>query len=257
MATESRSYYPITVIIPCYNEAQRLPVGAFRDYMRAHPSIKFLFVNDGSTDNTQVVLNNLTSEFPQSAATLELSQNGGKGEAVRQGILKAAETTTEGFVGFLDADLSAPLSEITRVLDMGLNNNPQSEFIFASRIGLLGWQVQRKMARHYLGRVFATAVSVMFGVGAYDTQCGVKFVTKTLAKDIFARPFHSKWFFDIELFIRAKVYYGTTPLAARLAEIPVWQWCDVAGSRLKSSDFLKAPWELLRLKWHYHLASRN
>ena len=104
----------ICLVIPCYNEAQRLPITQFQQFMQQNPQIGLCFVNDGSSDKTQEVLQKLIEEFPQ-ARVLELAKNGGKAEAVRQGMLFLAPEDWD-YVGFWDADLATPLSEIQSFL---------------------------------------------------------------------------------------------------------------------------------------------
>jgi dolichyl-phosphate beta-glucosyltransferase len=93
------------IVIPCYNEANRLNVGAFDRFMALHPDNTFVFVNDGSTDQTFEVLERLRENHP-SCVVLNIKQNGGKAEAVRSGLMYALDHLTASVVGFWDADLA-------------------------------------------------------------------------------------------------------------------------------------------------------
>ena len=73
----------IVIVVPCYNEASRLRAGEFLAALQKEPHLHWLFVNDGSSDKTQEVLNSLQSQKPKKIETLALEKNKGKGEAVR------------------------------------------------------------------------------------------------------------------------------------------------------------------------------
>ncbi|HUE71896.1 MAG TPA: glycosyltransferase, partial [Pirellulaceae bacterium] len=162
----------VAVVIPCYNEAQRLPAEAIRAYLRDHPSISFVLVNDGSCDDTADVLGELAAEMPGQATVVSLEKNQGKAEAVRQGILAALENSPQ-FVGYWDADLATPLDEIDRFRSI-LLERPELLVAMGSRVRLLGRRIERSAARHYLGRIFATCASLALAMPVYDTQCGAK-----------------------------------------------------------------------------------
>ena len=91
-------------IIPCYNEAERIDINAYSFSLENNNAINILFVNDGSTDNTAEVLENLMTQFPQQIEVLNLASNKGKAEAVRQGVLFAMEQHSDiKYVGYFDA----------------------------------------------------------------------------------------------------------------------------------------------------------
>ena len=92
------------LVVPCYNEAQRLPRDAFLRFAQENPDTGFLFVNDGSSDETLTVLEQLASEHPQAIDVLDQQPNRGKAEAVRVGLL-AAFAKGPRFVGFWDAEV--------------------------------------------------------------------------------------------------------------------------------------------------------
>ncbi|MBV9613760.1 MAG: glycosyltransferase, partial [Acidobacteriaceae bacterium] len=147
-------------MVPCYNEAPRLRVERFRDFLEANLSKRILFVDDGSTDDTIRVLETVCRGYEDRAAILARSQNRGKAETVRAGVNHALENFTQEFIGYWDADLATPLEEIAAFLGV-FEDNPRIEMVFGSRVKLLGRRVERKAIRHYLGRTFATVVSIM------------------------------------------------------------------------------------------------
>ena len=90
-------------MIPCYNEEQRLDGGSFLSFVRRDSSTQLLFVDDGSTDGTAGLLEELRGQAAERVRILALEKNAGKAEAVRRGILAALEAG-HSYVGFLDAD---------------------------------------------------------------------------------------------------------------------------------------------------------
>ncbi|MBF0331996.1 MAG: glycosyltransferase, partial [Candidatus Omnitrophica bacterium] len=99
------------IVIPCYNEAARLDTAAFLNFARKHGHIHLLFVNDGSRDNTQALIEAMAQELPAGISTWPLDKNKGKAEAVREGFLKGLTMAPE-FIGFLDADLASPIETV-------------------------------------------------------------------------------------------------------------------------------------------------
>jgi glycosyltransferase involved in cell wall biosynthesis len=240
----------VKIVIPCYNEESRLDISVFRDFTNSTHSITFLFVNDGSTDKTLSILESLVASDPGKFALLNLPRNWGKAEAVRQGILSAIDSHPD-YVGFWDADLATPLEAIARFLEMA-ESRPELEMIMGSRVKLLGRRIERRRSRHYLGRCFATAVSAVLGLEVYDTQCGAKlFRASSGTRALFLQPFLSRWIFDVEIIarlIRARRGSELKQPEQVIYEFPLTEWRDVPGSKLRSSDFFRAAWELARIR---------
>lgn len=227
----------ITVVVPCYREEHRLRREGFRALHDAQ--ISTLFVDDGSDDRTWAVIEAMVREEPL-ADGLRLSCNVGKGEAVRQGLLHALRHSPDA-VGYLDADLAASAVEMLRVI--AALDDPTVDVALGSRIRLLGSEVRRSPARHYLGRLFATAASVVLRLPVYDTQCGAKaFRVSPRLHAALARPFDSRWVFDVELLMRL-----LEPNDHRAVEVPLRSWADVGGGQLTPGLMSRAGWDLLRL----------
>lgn len=248
-----------TIIVPCYNEAARLQGERFVAYAREHRDVQILFVDDGSTDATWSVLERLCGEFPESLRALKLDCNGGKAEAVRRGLLRAMETpggaTNNNYVGFWDADLATPLEEIGAFCDV-LDTRREIDMVFGSRVNLLGRNVRRRLARHYIGRIFATAASGVLRLPIYDTQCGAKlFRANDELKKVCADPFLSRWIFDVEMIARyIQLRHGNgRPMRESIYERPLTTWTDVKGSKLKAMDFFTVGFDLVRIKMRYFM----
>jgi len=244
----------ILIVVPCFNEASRLSVEAYRQFLSANERFGFLFVNDGSTDGTREVLESLKTHSPGRVEVLHLKPNRGKAEAVRAGMLKGMEDKPD-FIGFWDADLATPLEVLPYFMDR-FDGKPERLMVFGSRVKLLGHDIRRQPLRHYLGRVFATFASAVLGLPVYDTQCGAKIfrVQGPLARMI-EKPFLSRWIFDVELIARfLEIQRPSLPEAEQMIyELALPAWYDVAGSKVKPADFFKAIGELWRIRCAYRM----
>ena len=234
----------VTIIIPCFNESKRLDLEAFRQ-LSQYECVKLLFVDDGSTDETLSVLNRLQG-LTDSVDVLQLYRNVGKGEAVRRGFINAIDSGAK-IVGYLDADLATPASEMIRLLEV-LRTDLSIEVVIGSRIKCLGSNIHRHPIRHMVGRVYATGAAVSLGIGVYDTQCGAKlFVVSPILTSACSMPFGSKWAFDVRLLSR--LLNGTGELTGlsedQFLEVPLKSWSDVPGSKVGIIGGLMALVELI------------
>lgn len=240
----------LTVVVPCYNEAERLPVDRFLAFAVKHPEISFLAVDDGSSDATPEVLSQLCNQCPGQFRNHRLAVNQGKAEAVRQGMLQALRGTSD-YVAFIDADLATPLEELPRMVQT-LDENTSAQMVLGSRIKLLGRCIDRRPSRYWLGRLFAFAASCVLGTRIYDTQCGLKmFRASELTEHLFASKFSSRWLFDVEFLARYTAHRGKYSTRTELYELPLNQWREIPGSRIKSTDFVIAIGELMAIYWKY------
>ena len=241
------------VVIPCYNEADRLRSEALLQYVTDYPEDCLLLVNDGSTDATIDVLRQLCERMPESISMLSLAKNAGKAEAVRQGVLKALETDAE-FVGYWDADLATPLKAIPDFIAT-FDENPQLDLVMGSRVKLLGRVIERNPVRHYVGRVFANLASHTLKLAVYDTQCGAKLLRRReWTSRLFVEPFASRWIFDVELLARLLTQDQATVCSlpeSHIAELPLKEWRDIPGSKVRPRDFFRALWELVAIRRRY------
>lgn len=250
------------LVIPCYNEAHRLDREAIVTFLHEHENINLLFVNDGSTDDTGKVLDDLAVQFSPSTTldgdlvmqkvrrveVLDMPTNGGKARAVQAGMQSVIGKAD--FVGYWDADLSTPLSELD-LFFQEFETFPQLQIVLGSRVKIMGRNIIRKRSRHYIGRIFATLVSVLLQTPFYDTQCGAKLFrsTDTLAV-LFEKPFTSRWIFDVELlnrYLKQQAIAGETDASRLIHEVALNNWEDKAGSKLRPHDFVIAFWDLLKL----------
>lgn len=238
-----------TLVIPCFNEEHRLQAGEMLRLLAEAPGLQLLFVNDGSSDGTGRVLAAVAEQSPARIRVLELERNSGKAEAVRLGLQEAVKQSgAVDAVGYADADLATPVEELGRLAR--LLRECEADVLIGSRVALLGRHIERRPMRHYLGRVFATAASLILRMPVYDTQCGAKFfrVTPALSRAI-SEPFVSRWVFDVELL--GRLVAGASPAecvpVSRVREEPLFSWRDIPGSKLKSSHMIIAAADLLRI----------
>ena len=240
-----------TLVVPCYNEALRFRAAAFANFLQTEPGVRLLFANDGSRDGTLPLLRSFCADFAGRADVLDVQPNGGKGEAVRRGMLHALDAWPEsGCIGFWDADLATPLEaypDFRAVLDA----EQHIDMVFGARIQLLGRQVKRNPARHYAGRAFATTVSWTLGLPIYDSQCGAKLFRATpLLGEVLSRPFVSRWIFDVEILSRFLAAWRRESVVAesKVYELPLQVWIDVPGSKVGLSDFFRSFLDLVKIR---------
>ncbi len=218
-----RNCQKICLIIPCYNEEFRLDIREFIQH--CSDDLIFVFVNDGSTDNTAEVLR---PHAGRNWHIVSLEKNKGKSEAIRQGALYLKKSGLDkeiSWFGFWDSDLSIPLAELENFFKYSECFGADADGVVGSRVKRMGSNISRSMGRHYLGRVFCTLVSFLFSISYYDTQCGAKIFKKVMLDPGFSEPFNSNWIFDVELLLRLKPY--------EIIEYPLHVWQEKPGSKIR------------------------
>jgi glycosyltransferase involved in cell wall biosynthesis len=241
----------VCLVIPCFNEARRLATGDFIAFVESDPSHHLCFVNDGSSDATAEVIDGLKARGHGRIDTLQLSRNAGKAEAVRRGVLHAAASHRFEILGYWDADLSTPLGELQRMTAL-LAAGDACQFVLGTRLKCLGADVHRSAMRHFLGRVFATAASLLLSLPVYDSQCGAKAFRADAADELFRDPFSTRWLFDVELLARLRNHLGRDSVLASVAEMPLRSWREVGGSKLGIGHMAAIPVELMRIHRRYN-----
>jgi dolichyl-phosphate beta-glucosyltransferase len=234
----------ITVVVPCYNEAKRLDRDAFLSFVRQHPEVHLLFVNDGSHDLTMELLNDIRSKAPHSIDVLDLPRNAGKAEAVRQGLLHAVANGA-ALAGYWDADLATPLAAIPDFVRIA-DRMPSVEVVFGSRCRMLGHQIDRTIKRRIISGLCATLARLALRLPIRDTQCGAKlFRTTSAFGEAISAPFTAGWLFDVELFGRIAV--KTVAPRKAFYELPLSEWAEIAGSKVSGRAVLKSGFRMLGL----------
>lgn len=234
----------IAVIIPCFNEAKRLSPETFLRFLNDNIDFDLHFVNDGSSDATGDMLSNMQVQDPTRVHVLTSEKNMGKSHAVRAGILKAAQISAYDSFGYLDADLSTSLEEFKNL--HAFLQEKQASFVAGSRVKMVNTHITRSAFRHVTGRALATIIDSRFKLGIYDTQCGAKCFTRELCA-VFTSPFHTRWLFDIEVFLRIRKMFPDS----RLMEKPLSAWKEPGASRLNIFHFPLITKEIISLLRHY------
>ena len=228
----------LSVVIPAYNEAGRLPrtLREVLDHLaRAGRRAEVIVVDDGSTDETATRVLEAAAADPR-VRLLKLPKNQGKGYAVRAGVLSAEG----GRILFADADGATPFAELERlerVLDVG------ADVAIGSRnVPSASTEVRKNMWRHLAGRTFHQMVKLLSVRGIADTQCGFKLFTQKAARDLFGRARLDRFAFDVEILLIAyRRGYS-------VVEVPV-NWTHQPGSRINVvSDGLRMVADLLRVR---------
>ncbi|MBU1051298.1 MAG: glycosyltransferase family 2 protein [Nanoarchaeota archaeon] len=213
----------LSIIIPAYNEEQRLPgtlKSAIQFLQEQDYTSEIIIVNDGSTDKT---IDTPLPSFAHPVLNIHFihhhKNNHGKGAAVRTGVLAA-----QGKLALLfDADNSTPVEEINKLLPAIKN----SDIAIGSRhLPDSNIQIEQPWHRRFLSRAANKLIQLVLLPRIIDTQCGFKLFKTEAAKAIFSRATVNRWGFDMEiLFIAKKLGYS-------IKEIPV-TWLDSPNSRVR------------------------
>jgi glycosyltransferase involved in cell wall biosynthesis len=224
----------VIIFVPFYNESKRLGVRDYLISLSKLKDVKFVLVNDGSTDNTLEMLNSFRA---QNFDVISHFRNSGKGEALRNAMLESLPNSKARTIGFLDCDGAFPIDTVKKILKISKATLSHGHYqvCIASRVMLSGRKVKRLPHRHYISRVIITLLGFRFAFMPYDSQSGFKlFKNSKQLEQVLARPFKTRWLFDIELLDRlTREFTGNI-----IWEEPVQEWYDKPGSHLKLKSVL-------------------
>ncbi|HLW81332.1 MAG TPA: dolichyl-phosphate beta-glucosyltransferase [Candidatus Acidoferrales bacterium] len=230
----------LSVVIPAYNEEQRLPrtIGRIREYLhRLHPASEIIVVDDASSDRTGEIVRSLQKNIPELRLLAHHDRNHGKGRSVRTGMLEARGN----FSLFTDADLSAPIEEAEKLL-AALNS---ADIAIGSRAldrSLI--QVHQSRARELSGIFFNRIVRLATGLPFADTQCGFKAFRTARSRIIFEQQRIEDFGFDPEILFLARRH------GLRAVEVPV-VWSHEPGTKIRMfRDSARMFTDLLKIRWN-------
>ncbi len=233
----------ISIVIPAYNEERRLPatldkVLAYLD-AKDYPSSEVIVVDDGSSDGTAQVIARYQSADPR-VRLVSNPGNRGKGYSVRHGMLEA-----EGeWRLFSDADLSAPIEELDRLL-VAAKEQGVAVVIGSRALDRSLINVHQSFFREVAGRVFNLSMRFLTGLPFHDTQCGFKLFEGCAAYEIFRRQRIDRFGFDAEALFVARI------LGFRIVEFPV-RWSHTEGTKVRMfADSLDMFLDLMRVRWNH------
>jgi len=211
----------LSVVIPAYNEEKRLPqtLSAVLDFLKQQPyNSEIIISDDGSTDKTVQVAEAKLQDFPHRILTT--LRNRGKGHAVRQGVLAAAGD----YVLFTDADLSTPISEVTRFLS---HLEKDQDVVIGSRaLPESQVEIHQNYFRETMGKIFNRIARMWASVNVHDSQCGFKCFRQPAAHELFTAQKLDGFSFDVE------IVYLAQKFGYRLLELPV-VWRNSSQSRVQ------------------------
>lgn len=238
----------LSVIIPAYNEEQRLPamLDECLEYLEERRKSGFAYeviiVSDGSTDKTVDIAQSYAEKY-ENIRVLALIKNRGKGGAVRLGVLNARGST----ILFADADGATKFNDLQKLEDslesiIGLNytKNPEAvsktdAIVCGSRAHLEKEETaKRTLFRLFLMHGFHFLVWLWCVRGIRDTQCGFKLLTRQSSRKVFHALHVERWAFDVEmLYIAQTLHIPTTEISVNWTEIegskivPFWSWLQM------------------------------
>jgi dolichyl-phosphate beta-glucosyltransferase len=231
----------LSIVIPAYNEERRLPptLDAVRAWLdrSEYKDAEILVVDDGSRDRTAAAVESAARQDPR-VRLLQNPGNRGKGFSVRHGMLEARG----GWVLFSDADLSAPIEELDKLMKAA--REKQAQVAIGSRAldrSLVG--VHQSPWREFAGRIFNLAMRTLTGLRFSDTQCGFKLYRRDAAQKVFARQRLAGFGFDAEDLFIARLH------GLRMVEVPV-RWNNVEGTTVGLLGGARPFLDLLLIRWN-------
>ena len=239
----------VGVVIPCYNEEKRLIHKEFTDFIDKNSGYHLCFVNDGSTDQTLEVLNDLRNGREDFITVYNCKENGGKAEAVRQGMLLMSKKEDLDYIGFLDADLSTDLTDFDDLVST--IENSDYVIVSGSRIRRMGANITKESARSIISLTINFIIRKILSMDFKDTQCGAKIFHKDVIGISFDKKFVTKWIFDVEIFRRITLHFGLKKTKKILCEQPLNRWIHVDDSKLSMKDSIKIVGQLGQIAWSY------
>lgn len=209
----------LSVVIPAYNEEDRIvpTIGAIASHLcdLGFPW-ELILADDGSRDNTVKVVEELGFA---NLRVLKTDRNGGKGSAVRRGMLAARGK----YVLFVDADNSTPIEEVSKLLKK--LDAEGYDIAIGSRAATGAQEAGKSLLRRAMSGGLRWLVRHILRQGVRDTQCGFKMFTQAAAQRLHTAQTIMGFSFDLE------ILYLATKLGYRVAEVPV-AWVDAPGSKV-------------------------
>lgn len=245
----------VGVVIPCYNEEERLLSSEFLNFINKNTGYHLCFVNDGSKDNTLKVLHEIQKGRKEFITVYNCEKNGGKAEAVRLGMLHMASKKGLDYIGFLDADLSTDLADFDDLVKT--IETTDFKIVSGSRISRMGANITKESARKVISLTINFIIRKILSMDFKDTQCGAKIFHKDVIDIAFGKKFVTRWIFDVEIFMRISRFYSLKKAKSMLCEQPLKRWIHADGSKLSMKDSFKIMGQLAQIAWVYRTGFEN
>ena len=226
----------ISIVFPCYNEADRLKY-TFKDIKKFQEkkitsNFEIIFVNDGSSDNTFQILKkykNENAKLNRKIKIISYQNNKGKGYALKKGI----KIARFDWILTLDTDISVSITQLSDWIKH--KKIKEKKFIYFGSRNLTDSNIKFKMYRKLIGLIFVKIIKIFFKINLSDTQCGFKLYKKTMAQKIFRNLKEKGYVHDIEIVLKAlnKKY--------EIVELPV-TWVHKKNSKI---SFIKDSFKIL------------
>jgi len=226
----------LSIVIPAYNEAGRIRDTLERvcRFKASEPyAIELIVVDDGSTDQTVEIV----SGFP-GVRLIRNDRNHGKGFTVCHGVLEARGE----FILFTDADLSAPIEEVDKLLSALQSSGADAAVgSRALKRELIG--IHQPLFRDLGGRFFNLFVRAFTGLRLRDTQCGFKLFKSSSTRRAFEQMRIERFGFDPELLFLIERNGG------RIVEVPV-RWNNNPATKVRFlRDSTRMFLDLIAIRW--------
>ncbi len=238
----------LSIIIPAYNEAERLPMTLLDMDKRLHAvdfSYEIIVVNDGSHDKTADIVTSM-GKMIKGLRLLDVGTNVGKGGAVRAGMLDA-----KGVIRlFTDADNATSIDQFEKMMPFfsagggsAFGGKEKYDVVFGSR-ATKGAKLDppEPFYRQLIGKGLNLIVQILLLRGVWDTQCGFKAFTAEAADKVFGASRIHSWGFDVEILVLAKRF------GYRIKEIPV-HWVNDTRSTVHFSAGPKFLADIIKIRW--------
>lgn len=239
------------IIIPCYNEATRLKLEAYQEFIDNTSDYLLCFANDGSSDNTLDILNQFRQGQSDRVLILDLPENVGKAEAVRTAANVLLSMHHIETVGYMDADLATGFDDYQMLVDV--MESGEKQMVFGSRKACSQTEIERSPFRKLASQAVGLLTRKIISLDVKDTQCGAKVFSRSVAEVAFRAPFQSRWLFDIEIFIRVKNHLGKQNVMNSIQEVALNAWEEVEGSKITFKDSIKFPINLIMIAINYNI----
>ena len=232
----------VSVVMPSFNEATRIRDALYRTHRelsRMLIDFQIVVVNDGSSDATGRVINEVAGELDR-ITVVQMEVNRGKGEALRQGVARA----TGDLVFFLDSDMDLPPEQMGSFLRVMESDG--ADVVIGCKLHPLS-RVKYPWDRRVISFVYFTITRILFGLPVRDTQTGLKVFRREVLTRCMPRMLVKAFAYDLELLVIAH------HLGYRISEAPVVIEYGPKYGRIGTGVFFKTAIDTMAIFYRLHI----